>query len=180
MSGIAFVLSKLERYDESLKIYEMVYEEESRVFGCGHTRTLETLYNIANKQYIVGRHDEAHFTASRCLELARKNGFEGVAARCVEIISLIDEARDDADPTLTDEQKRIRGRIRLKKQQDREKVEAVAEAAPAAKSKLPVKEVSVDDLMLQFGLEDDDGGGKASSNGGGSKQKKKKGGKGKK
>ena len=43
----------------------------------------------------------------------------------------------------------------------------MAEAARAATAELPVKEVSVDDLMLQFGLEDDDGGGKASSNGGG-------------
>jgi hypothetical protein len=47
-------------------------------------------------------------------------------------------------------------------------------------SVLPVKEVSIDDLMLQFGLEDGDGEGKASSNGGGGGSKKKKGGKGKK
>jgi hypothetical protein len=131
-------------------------------------------------QYTVYRGDESHVTASRCLELARKNGFDDVAAGCDEVISRLDKDREDADPTATVEQKRVRDKIRLRKQQNREKAEAEAETARAATSQLPVKEVSVDDLMLQFGLEDDDGGDKASSNGGGSKQKKKKGGKGKK
>ena len=104
-------------------MHETVYEMRSRVNGCDHSDTLTTLFNIAQQQYNVGRKDEAHVTASRCLELARKNCFEDAAALCVEIISFIDEAREDADQTATVEQKRVQAKIRLRKQQNQEKVE---------------------------------------------------------
>jgi hypothetical protein len=99
---------------------------------------------IACPQDNVGRRDDVHVTASLCVDLARKNVIEETAARCVKLTCAIDEGREAADPTATVEQKRVRAKIRLRKELKQEKVEAVAEAARAATAQLPVKEVSVD------------------------------------
>jgi tetratricopeptide (TPR) repeat protein len=177
MTNMAGQLSLLDRHDESIDLHERVYEKRSRIQGDEHPDTVKALCNLATAQYNADRYDEAHKNASRCLILARKIGDEETAARCTTLMSMLDDGKKYNESTSA-EQRRLINKINDRKVKAQKKAEAarlkVAVAQPSA------KEVSVDDLMAQWGFDDDDGGGKkkssnATSNEGGSKQKKKKG-----
>ena len=170
-------MDKLERYDESLVLHNKVLDLQLRVLGDQHPDTVFSIFNVATTQYYFRRYDDAHRNASRGLLLARKIGHEEHHANFVKLLSDFEE---DEDPTTSVEQKRLRAKIRVRKQQTDDK--AVAEAARLATPQPPTTEAALDLLMAEFGLEEEvgkkksgGGGGNAGGGGGGSKKKKGKG-----
>jgi len=145
MNNMCCVLTKLGRKDESLELQERVLEIQSKIYGEQHPNTVLTIFNVAMAQCNVRRFDDAHRNASRGLLLARKIDHEEYIAHFVEFLSRLAEIKEDADPTASVEQKRLREKIRLRKQQTDKK--AVAEAARLANPQPPTTEAALDLLM---------------------------------
>jgi tetratricopeptide (TPR) repeat protein len=117
MSNVASQLSCLKRYDESLDMSEKAVEKLTLIQGEEHPNTVTALNNLVFSQYNAGRHDEARQNASRCQILARNIGDEDTAARCVKILSKLDDRKAYHDPTSTSEQRRLITKIDDRKQQ---------------------------------------------------------------
>jgi tetratricopeptide (TPR) repeat protein len=191
MHGLAMTLSYLKLREESRQMYEVVVERRTSVLGESHPDTLWSVSGLAWLQYNLRRNDEAQRTATRGLLLARQVGNAERVAAFDRLLSKLRDYEQSIDPTATDEQKRLREKVRVRKQEANEKGMAMAEAARVATTpEPPMSDADINALMLEFDKMDGGGKKKASSNegggggggvGGGSKKKKgKKGGKGSK
>jgi hypothetical protein len=173
---LAKTLSALDRDEESLPLCEVVVERYTIVKGESHEYTLVVMDDLAWKQFYLGHIDEAQRTASRGLLLARNAGNDKRAAGFDGILSTIREHFED-------EQKRVREKMSIRKQETAGKVTAMAEAARVEIPEPPMSDADINKLMEEFDAMDGGGKKKASSNeggggGGGSKKKKGKGKKG--
>jgi hypothetical protein len=177
--GVATVLTKLDRENEALWMYEVVVPNLIRVNGEDNDITLMAMDSMSTVQYILSRFDDSKQTATSGLLIARRVGNDIQAARFVNILSgleKIEEAKIFA-ATASDEQKELRQKIELRKQA---KAKATAdEAALLATRAEATTEDDLDALMAEFGFEEGDdcsgGKGEKKKSGGGSKKKKKKG-----
>jgi hypothetical protein len=159
------------------------------VLDSGDSNALTSLYIMAVLQLTLGREDDGYRNASRGLLLARSVGNEERIAGFDKLLPRFEEAEELADPTATAEEKRLREKIRVEKEEAKERAVAEAARAAAPQPSSTTTEDDLDKLMKEFGLEDEAnakkkksrGGGNASAaagGGGGSKKKKgKKGGK---
>jgi hypothetical protein len=153
MTNVGNQLSKLYRHDEALDLRKKVFEKRSRIQGDEHPDTLNALINLAYMMCTTGRPDDARQNASQCLPLARKIGDEETAARCVDLLSMLDDIRKHNESTSA-EQRRLLGKIVIRKIQAGVKTEAAR--LKAATAQPTTKETSVDELMAQWVFDDDD------------------------
>jgi len=129
--------------DEALVLYEKVLEVRSRVFGDEDPLNVTAMHNVSVTQYNLRLDEASHESASRGLRVARKIGDEEIASRFVDLLSKLAERKEDADTNASDEQKRIRQKIRDRKQQAKEKT-----AAEAGKVAAPQKPTTAEDWTI--------------------------------
>jgi tetratricopeptide (TPR) repeat protein len=165
MQNVGLALLMLKRYEESLPIFEQVVEKRSIILGEFHEAILRSMHSLAVVQINLGRLDQAQRTASRGLLLAQQVGNEELADSFDETLSNIGEVEQDVDPNATDEQKTLREKIRVRKEEAVGHKMAMAEAASVATPGPPMSDADINALMLEF--DNIDGGGKKKSSGGG-------------
>jgi hypothetical protein len=163
--GVATVLTKLDRENEALKMYEVVVPNLIRVNGEDNDITLMAMASMSTVQLNLDRYDDSKQTATRGLLLARRVGNDIQAARFVTILSGLEkiEEHNAFVATASDEQIEFRNKIDLRKR---------------TKAKAAADEDDLDALMAEFGFEEGDdcsgGKGEKKKSGGGSKKEKKK------
>jgi hypothetical protein len=174
--SIAGTLHRLNRYDESLKLYEDLIPKLTRVLGEDIYETLLAMIGMANTQGHLRRFDDSKQTATRGLLIARRVGNEKIAVGFVDTLSRLERAEERKvfAATASDEQEELRQKINQRKQA-KEKAAADEAALLATRAKAPTEE-DLDALMAQFGFEEGDdcsgGKGEKKKSGGGSKKKK--------
>jgi hypothetical protein len=176
MTQLAFSLNKLKRREESLVVNKDCLERQERVLGESHSDTLGIMYAVAVQQVITHREDEAYRTASRGLLLARKNGFEQLAAQFVEILSRIDvheQSKAAATGSSEQDKDKVMEKIRFKKEAKEKAAAEAARLATLATLQEPMTDTDLDVLMAEFGFDEEEG--KKKSAGGGKKKGKGKG-----